>query len=272
VADPGPQQEELAAAEGAIRAARPPGVMLAVAALIGGGGAFVWARTVPNAPSLLFAAGGAIAAPALVWVVVKAQARKSATDHFFTEFAVARGWFYLPAAPLRRDSPFLAGGTRQRAGRGFRLAVGGRDSVLYEHVRIDGSGKSQQSTAYVVLLVEATAPDAIGLRIRQRHGFRVAGGMPLRELELEYTELSERFVVEATPRDDLVGLRALLTPTFITAFLDLADANCYLGDYLEVGVGFVVLASLGTITLEDGDYLDATLPAAQPLLDELLGS
>src|SRR5207248_1711654 len=85
--------------------------------------------------------------------------------------ARARGWVYVPTAPLRRDSPLLAHGTDQRTGHGFALTLAGHRCLLYEHVRVDGSGRSKRSTSYVVLVVDALLPDAVALRIRARHAY-----------------------------------------------------------------------------------------------------
>ena len=109
-----------------------------------------------------------------------------------------------------------------------------------------------------------------GLRIRARTGFRSDAGPRMRELQLESTELEQRFAVEAPVYVDEADAREVFTPSLIAAFLDFADADGYLGDYLELCVDAVVLASEGTITLEDGEYLDRTVAAVGPLLDRLL--
>jgi len=264
-------EQQLADAELAIRRARPPLLGVFGTAAVVAVAAYFSTGTLPQAVRIVFAVSAALLAGGGVFSSVKNRARRSETDRFLTAFALERGWVYSRAGPLLFGSPLLAHGTRQQTGRGFTLTLDARRARLYEHIRIDGSGRSQTQTSYVVLHVEAALTRAVGLRIRANEGFPV-DGPPVREFELESTELSQGFLVEAPPYLDELELRDVLTPSVITAFLDLAHAECYLGDYLEIGVGSVLLASLGTITLEDGEYLDATIPAAQPLLDKLLSA
>jgi hypothetical protein len=256
-------------AEQRIHAARPSWFVAAAAAI---GCAALAAFEFHNAGGTLRWLAPVVAVPigiGLAWASAQARVRGRETDRFFFAFAEERGWIYLPQAPLVLSSPLLAAGGRQSAGRGFAIPLDGTQVRLYEHDRIDGSGKDRTVTSYVVLLVPAVTTRAVGLRIRPRHGFR-APDPDLRPIELESTELSERFVVEAPRGLADAEIRELVTPIFITAVLDLADAECYLGSYLEIGVGYVLFASLGSITLEDGAYLDATIPAVTPLLDKLL--
>jgi hypothetical protein len=263
-------QERLENAQLAIRRARLPMWLVICVALVVGGLAYGFVGHLPQAVRLVFAGSAALLAGASVWTHAPRRARVSATDTFFAGFAAERGWRYLPQAPRRLDSPLLTHGDEQRTGRGFRLAVGGHPCLLYEHVRFDGEGDEQHATHYVVLVADGKLDRASGLRIHARQGFRSVVAGRMREVELESTELSQRYVVEVPAFVAESDARALLTPALIAAFLDVADAGAYCGDYLELCVDAVVLASEGTITLEDGDYLDRTVAAVQPLLDRLL--
>jgi hypothetical protein len=264
-------EQQLAEAHAAIRGAHPPPWLVAVVALLVGGVAYIWVDSLPQVVRLVFAGSAALLAGAGLWTYATARARASATDRFFIRFAADRAWTYFPLTPRRLDSPLLAHGDAQRGGRGFRLPIGGHACVLYEHVRLDGEGDDRQETHYVVLVADGRLRRASGLRIRARNGFRSDAGSRMRALELESTELAQRFVVEAPIYVDERDVREVFTPTLITAFLDLADADAYLGDYLELCTDAVVLASEGTITLEDGDFVDRTVAAVAPLLDRLLG-
>jgi hypothetical protein len=67
-----------------------------------------------------------------------------------------------------------------------------------------------------------------------------------------------------------VALRKLFTPALISALLDLARGDTYLGEYLDYAHGRIVLASGGTLTFSDGPVVEATLRAAEPVIREVL--
>jgi hypothetical protein len=263
-------EQRLEKAHAAIRGAHPPAWLVVGVALVFGGVAYVFVGDLPLAVRLVFAGSVALLAGASLWTYASRRASVSPTNSFFAGFALARGWTYFPQAPRRLDSPLLTHGDEQRTGHGFRLEILGHPCLLFEHVRLDGEGDDQHATHYVVLVADGTLDRASGLRIHARHGFHSVIAGRMREIELESTELAQRYVVEVPAHVEEGEARALLTPTLITTFLELADTDAYCGDYLELCVDAVVLASEGTITLDDGDYLDRTVAAVQPLLDKLL--
>jgi hypothetical protein len=262
--------ERLEEAHAAIRGAHPPLWVVLGGAFVTAAVAFVVIGSLPLVVRLVFAGSAALLAGAGLWTYANGRARLSATDRYFAGFAAARGWTYFPLTPRRLDAPLLAHGDAQRGGRGFRFAIGGRPCQLYEHIRVDRDGDEEHETHYVVLVADGRLRHAGGLRIRARTGFRSDAGPRTRELALESTELEQRFVVEAPVYVEEADAREVFTPSLIAAFLDFAATDGYLGDYLELCVDAVVLASEGTITLEDGAYLDRTVAAVGPLLDRLL--
>ena len=194
--------------------------------------------------------------------------RAGAEQRKWVAFAAARGWTYLARAPLRQDFRFLEVGSGHAAGRGFRLTIADRPCVLYEHIRLDGTGEAPASTRFVVLVVEGVRPHGDGMRIRAKD-YSPIPGPQMRHVELESTELAERFVVEAPVSMPIERVREVLTPTAIVDLLTLANTDCYLGEYAEIGVDALLLASRGTIDPGDGDYLDATVAAAAPVVEKL---
>src|SRR4051812_41335515 len=174
-----------------------------------------------------------------------------------------------------RDTPFLRLGDDAEAGPCFALPILGRRAELYEHRRVDVDGASRAvRDAYVVLrLVDAVHLDGIDqIRLLPR-STALGAAAPLNDrhvVELESLELSRSFLLEAGRATSELALRKLFTPALISALLDLARGETYLGEFLDYGHGRIVLASGGTLTSGDGPVVEATVRAAEPVIREVL--
>src|SRR4051794_33265853 len=98
-------EQQLADAELAIRRARPSLLGVFGAAGVVAVGAYFWGSALAQPVRIVFGVSAALLAGGGVFAYVKARARRAETDHFFTAFAMERGWFYWPAVPLVVDPP-----------------------------------------------------------------------------------------------------------------------------------------------------------------------
>src|SRR5438105_4288779 len=128
-------EQALAAAEAAIKQTRPSVARVVVYAAGAAGVAYLRLST-SSGMHWPFVLGAAAFGAGAAWVSAKAAARRTQTDRYLAAFAAARGWVYVPRAPIRLDSRLLAHGTKQRTGHGFAITIAGHRCLLYEHVRI----------------------------------------------------------------------------------------------------------------------------------------
>jgi hypothetical protein len=264
--------ETLASAEGSILSARPSNAALAAAAVAGALGGALYGAAGFHHGSLGLIAGaliGAVGLPFFLYQAVKTRARRKQTDRYFSQFAGARGWTYEPPGSMpSRDTPLLQAGDAQTTGPGFALMIDSLPCRLYEHIKRVGSGKDEHFTHYVVLVVTV---DLAGIGRLRLHPHAMAAGLGARLsgyriVELESQEFEQAFDLEVDDATEETLVRQLFDPALITALLDFRAIACYLGDYTEWQYGRLVLAAEGTITLEDGAYLDTTVSGVAPLL------
>jgi hypothetical protein len=209
---------------------------------------------------------------ALVAVALGTRRKRAPTLRALKELAGARGWQFKRTLVPHRDTPFLRLGDDQEAGPGFVLQLLGLELEVYEHRRMRVSGDSRVCEAtYVVLRLKdglhLTGVDQIRLMPRESASATAAALNDRRVVSLESTELDSRFLLEAGSGTSDLTVRELFTPALIAALLDLASADCYLGEYLDFSLGRLVLASGGTITATDGPAVEETLRRVTPVLE-----
>jgi hypothetical protein len=262
-------QATLATAERTIAAARPRWWMVCLGALAGAALGVSEAHqkhtVTPGWAYAVGAVGGAVLGVVAAFFIAKQAARRKQTDRYYTEFAAARGWTYNDGAAPNRDTWLLRAGDGQTSGPSFELTIDGLRCRLYEHIKRVGSGKYETFTHYVVLVTHVAPAGIARLSVRP-HALLADGSIGGKVIHLESEELDRRFVIEVDAATDETRVRQLFDPVFITTLLDFAGSNCYLGDRYEAERGSLVLASEGTIVLEDGSYLDATVQAIAPIL------
>jgi hypothetical protein len=188
-------------------------------------------------------------------------------------FAAERGWVFKPSILAHRDTPFLRLGDDQEAGPALVVQAAGLDAELYEHRRIRVHNDSRVCEAsYVVLRLanglHLAGVDQIRLMPRATANATAAALNRRRVVSLESVELDTLFLLEAGDGTSDVTVRELFTPSLIAALLDLAAADCYLGEYLDFHLGRLVLASGGTITPDDGPALAETLRRVEPVIQQ----
>jgi hypothetical protein len=191
------------------------------------------------------------------------------------DFAQAQGWRFKRTLVPHRDTPFLRLGDDVEAGPGVALQILGLDVELYEHrrIRVDNETRAPAGSFVVLRLVDGlhlADVDQLRLMPRQTGKAATAALNDRRVVELESLEFEQRFLLEVGSGTSELTIRKLFTPALISGLIDLADADCYLGEYLDFSRGSLVFASGGTITAEDGPALAATVQQVTPLVRELL--
>jgi hypothetical protein len=186
-------------------------------------------------------------------------------------FAAERGWTFKPSILAHRDTPFLRLGDDQEAGPVLVVQAAGLDAELYEHrrIRVHDGTRAVEGTYVVLRLTNGlhlAGVDEVRLMPRATASPAAAALNHRRVVSLESVELETQFLLEVGDGTSDLAARELFTPGLIAGLLDLAAADCYLGEYLDFHLGRLVLASGGTITPDDGPALEETLRRVEPVV------
>jgi hypothetical protein len=226
------------------------------------------------AGGVLFAAGCARFGPRI-------ERERRRTDRYLEGVAAARGWRYDSSFFPPSDTCFLR--ARRRAvghpgrrlpGRALELTISGLPARLFEPIwsfpETFGAPRDAHDGWFVVLLVSLHLPGVPRFRVRPHEEtplFRDYGSMrDSRVVDLESLRFSELFVLEVGAEADELSVRRLFTPSLLDAMLAFHGSPLYLGVYYEAENGSLLLAGPGTLGYGDGPAIDATVPAAAPVL------
>ncbi len=226
--------------------------LVALGAVAGAGLGFLYGLAwEPRQQALYVFAGMAVGAVCTL-VAGWTRARGRARERFFSRWAAERGWRYKAAGEPFEDTLFLQSGNKRRASDFFSGFWPESGAVLYQHKRIEGSGRDEQVTTYVVLHLSLGRPPIYLLQISPRNratelGEKLFGHHEIGErVELESTELDQHFRISGL-RGGEDEVRRLLTPSAIVRLLDfqraLPDGNARF-EILGSNVAFLVEETL----------------------------
>jgi hypothetical protein len=171
---------------------------------------------------------GALCALLAGWARAKLHAR----ERFFTRWVEERGWAYRPIGVPFDDTPLLRSGDRRKASDFFSGFWPLPGAVVYQHKRIVGSGRSEQTYTYLVLhfLLERPAFDQLLIWPRKHGKLFGDASASVDEIDLESTELMQHYRVGCLRGRTGEAMR-LLQPSLIVRLVDfqrgLPDASSY---------------------------------------------
>ena len=240
--------------------------LVAFGAVVGAGLGYLYgAAQEPRRQAATVFAGMAVGA-LCAFIAGWAKAQGRARERFFTRWAAARQWHYEARGKPFEDTPFLQSGDKRKASDFFSGFWPEPGAVLYQHKRIEGSGRDEQVSTYVVVHFSLARPLVELLQISPRSRAAELGEMLFghhgelgEPIELESVELDQHFRIGGL-RGREEEVRRLLTPSAIVKLLDfqraLPDGNARF-EIVGSRVAFLV---------------ERTLTPEQPqLIDELLG-
>ena len=214
---------------------------------------------------------GAICAFSIGWVRANTRARSL----FFAGWAASRGWTYSATGAPFEDTPLLSSGDRRKASDFFSGFWPLPGSVLYQHRRIVGSGRSEQVTTYVVLHLVLEHPAVASLQIWPRSlgtdlSERIFGRHELTgtPLELESAELAQDFRISYVSEPG-ADIRTLFTPSAIVKLLDFQHRLPGARVYFEAQGTGAALAIERALSPEHPDEITQLLELWKPIADWL---
>jgi hypothetical protein len=221
-------------------------------------------------------AGIAIGAAAVL-VIGYTRAQTRARKRFFAAWAAERGWVYREKGRPFEDTPFLRSGDKRR-GRDFFSGFWAEDeAVLYQHERIVGSGRDEQTTRYLVLHLTFRRPPIDFLQIWPHslagdiaHTIFGRDGEMGERLELESAELEQHFRISALPGQEEEA-RRLLTPSAIVKLLDFEHALPGEDARFEVVGTRAAFLVEETLSPKEPELIERMLELWRPLVEWLAG-
>ena len=249
--------------------------LVALGAVVGAGLGYLYglAREPREQAWCVFAgmAVGAICALIVGWTRVQGRAR----ERFFTRWAAERQWLYEARGEPFEDTLFLQSGDKRKASDFFSGFWPGSGAVLYQHERIEGSGRDEQVTKYIALHFSLRRPLIDLLQISPRShaaelGEKLFGHSEIDErIELESTELDQHFRISGLRgREDEV--RRLLTPSAIVKLLDFQRAFPSGNARFEILGSNVAFLVKGTLSPKQPQLIEALLELWRPIASWLM--
>jgi hypothetical protein len=220
---------------------------------------------------------GAIVCAIGAAVAVTLAARRAAAERGFADWCAARGWQPIRTLPAPLTTPLLRAGDERELEDASAGELGGRTAaaaiyVWHTVVRTeDDSGNEHERRSThrhtVVQVVVGIGPVARLTIEPSGAGDRLFGGIqswlsPDRGVELESTELADRFQLRIADSDDDLALRSVLTPAAIMHVLERLPGDCT----VELEPGALVVSCPG---IAAPAVLDAMADVAAGLADRV---
>jgi hypothetical protein len=157
-------------------------------------------------------------------------ADRAAARRFYWGFADAVGLTYASRTELLSLTPLLGAGSRRRVehwmyGRLPGELSGGIGQLVWERIDRDPDGddavKERNRFTICTVDLEASLPLFRGVYLHPRHGLFAPysdwlGRTPVRDVELESSEFTERYELRVGTDQDQLLLRRLLAPTLVS--------------------------------------------------------